>query len=57
MKSVCSGFRSDTSSGWGSFTPSTSSASSNTACASGRIRAPWASYSESAIVLPSPAPA
>src|SRR5262245_2229897 len=51
-----SGFSIPTSSGCGSFTPSTISDASKTALASGRIVAPWASYSLSGIVLPSPAP-
>ena len=46
----------DTSEACGSFTPSTISASSNTAWAFGTMRAPCASYSASSIVLPSPAP-
>ena len=57
MKSRWSGRSIATSTGCGSLTPRIISASSNTDLASGRICAPWASYSESAIVLPTPAPA
>ena len=55
MKSRCCGRSISTSSGWGSFTPRIISASSKTAAASGRMRAPCAVYSSSGIVLPTPA--
>ena len=56
MNSRWSGRSISTSSGCGSLTPRIISASSNTAAASGTMRAPCAVYSSSGIVLPTPAP-
>ena len=52
MNSVWRGSSSATSAGWGSLTLTISSASPNTASASGTIVAPWAAYASSAIAEP-----
>src|SRR5436305_967978 len=56
VKSVCRGSSSDTSSGWGSLTPTISSAAPNTSAAPATICAPCAEKSSSRIAEPSPAP-
>jgi hypothetical protein len=56
VKSVWRGSSNATSGACGSLTLTIMSASPNTASASGRIFAPWATYSSSSIAEPTPAP-